>query len=79
MLSHSIFFWVKDEYGISKERADCYVGQDQLDSLKSYYIEMIGKESGERIFERTMWYCSASDGWVVIGNGAAGLFDIATE
>ena len=79
IMFHAPYHLVKDEYGISKERADCNVGQDQLDSLKSYYIEMIGEESGERIFERTMWYCSSSDGWVVVGDGAAKLFNIATE
>jgi hypothetical protein len=26
-----------------------------------------------------MWYCSAEDGWVVTGGGAAELYGIATE
>ena len=47
--------------------------------LKNYYVEMTDKDTGERLFERTMWYCSASDGWVVTGGAAAELYGIDTE
>ena len=40
---------------------------------------MLGDEAGKRIFDRTMWYCSAEDGWIVTGGNAAKLFEIATE
>ena len=42
-------------------------------------LEMMSDEVGDRLFERTMWYCSAEDGWVVKGDSAAELFGIATE
>jgi hypothetical protein len=50
-----------------------------LEELERYYISMTDKEIGERLFERTMWYCSASDGWVITGGAAAELYGIATE
>ena len=42
-------------------------------------LEMMSDEVGDRLFERTMWYCSAEDGWVVKGGSAAELSGIATE
>jgi len=45
----------------------------------NFYVAMTDKEVGERLFERTLWYCSAEDGWVVTGGSAAELYGIATE
>ena len=50
-----------------------------LTELNAYYREMTDAETGNRLFERTMWYCSADDGWVVKGASAAELYGIATE
>ena len=58
---------------------DCDVGKDTLEEMKNYYIEMTDPISGERLFERTMWYCSAEDGWTVSGAPAAKLYKIAVE
>ena len=55
------------------------VGEEALAELRAYYQEMTGAETGDRLFERTMWYCSADDGWVVKGASAAELYGIATE
>lgn len=77
ILFHAPYFSGKNEYG--KRDIDCEVGQDSLDELKSYYRNITDPETGDRLFERTMWYCSAEDGWVVTGGAAAELYGIATE
>jgi ATP-dependent protease ClpP protease subunit len=77
IMFHAPYFSGKNEYG--EKDIDCDVGEESLTELKDYYISMTDKETGERLFERTMWYCSADDGWVVTGGAAAELFGIATE
>ena len=77
IMFHAPYFSGKNEYG--EKDIDCDVGEESLDELKDYYISMTDKETGERLFERTMWYCSAKDGWVVTGGAAAELYGIATE
>ena len=44
--------------------------------LKSYYKEMLGDEVAETIFDRTMSYCSQSDGWMLTGNDAGLLYGL---
>lgn len=39
-------------------------------NLKSYYIKMLGNESGTRLFDRTMAYCSSTDGWLINADAA---------
>jgi len=58
---------------------ECTKDKTLLDELEAYYIEMIGLNDGKRIFDRTMWYCSTEDGWVVTGGNAAKLYGIATQ
>lgn len=77
IMFHAPYFSGKNKYG--EKDIDCDVGEESLNELKDYYIEMTDKETGERLFERTMWYCSANDGWVVTGGAAAELYGIATE
>ena len=77
IMFHAPYFSGKNEYG--EKDIDCDVGEESLDELKDYYVSMTDKETGERLFERTMWYCSADDGWVVTGGAAAELYGIATE
>ena len=77
IMFHAPYFSGKNEYG--EKDIDCNVGEESLNELKDYYISMTNKETGERLFERTMWYCSADDGWVVTGGAAAELYGIATE
>lgn len=77
IMFHAPYFSGKNEYG--ERDIDCDVGEESLSELKDYYISMTDKETGERLFERTMWYCSANDGWVVTGGAAAELYGIATE
>lgn len=63
----------------SASAPNCNIGKNQLVKLKDYYIKMVGKDSGERLYDRTMWYCSASDGWTISGPNAARLYQIATN
>lgn len=59
--------------------ANCDVGSETTSELLEYYQEMTSEEQGERLFDRTMSYCSAEDGWVLKGSAAAELFGVATE
>ena len=77
IMFHAPYFSGRSEYG--EKDIDCNVGEESLNELMGYYISMTDKETGERLFERTMWYCSADDGWVVTGGAAAELYGIATE
>ena len=77
IMYHAPYFSGENVYG--KRDIDCEVGEDALNELNAYYREMTDAETGDRLFERTMWYCSAEDGWVVTGGSAAELFGIATE
>ena len=43
--------------------------------LKKYYRKMIGKQDGDRLYDRTMRYCSKTDGWAV-NEDAALLYGI---
>lgn len=74
---HAPYFSGRNEYG--KIDVDCDVGDEALAELRAYYQKMTDDETGERLFERTMWYCSADDGWIVTGGAAAELYGIATE
>lgn len=62
-----------------KERITCDLPKDELQALNDYYSSMTSVEVGDRLFERTMWYCSADNGWTVTGGNAAKLYGIATE
>jgi hypothetical protein len=77
VMYHAPYFSGENVYG--KRDIDCDVGEEALNELNAYYREMTDTETGDRLFERTMWYCSAEDGWVVRGGSAAELFGIATE
>ena len=77
IMYHAPYFTGENEYG--KKDINCDVGQEALEELNSYYREVTDDATGDRLFERTMWYCSAEDGWVVKGGAAAELYGIATE
>ncbi|MDB4155714.1 hypothetical protein N9790_04705 [Gammaproteobacteria bacterium] len=59
--------------------ADCDLGSETTTELLNYYQEMTSKEQGERLFDRTMNYCSTQDGWVLRGSASAELFGVATK
>lgn len=77
IMFHAPYFSGKNAYGV--KIIDCDIPEPDLKILNNYYAEMVGKEAGDRLYERTIWYCSAEDGWVVTGGSAAELYDIATE
>ena len=62
-----------------KRDPDCNVGARKLSEMNDYYVEMTDSEVGARIFDRTMWYCSAEDGWTITGGSAAQLYGLATD
>ena len=77
IMFHAPYFNGKNEYG--ERDINCDVGDQALEELKQYYVDMTDNDTGERLFDRTMWYCSADDGWVVTGGAAAELYGIATQ
>jgi ATP-dependent protease ClpP protease subunit len=58
--------------------ANCDVPEELLDDLLSYYKEITDEETGDRLFDRTLSYCSSKDGWLIKGENAAKLFGIVT-
>lgn len=77
ILFHAPYYNKKNELG--KVIIDCNAEESMLNDLRDYYSEMTSSEVGERLFERTMWYCSAENGWTITGGDAAELFGISTE
>ena len=62
-----------------KERITCDLPKEELQALNDYYSSMTTVEVGDRLYERTMWYCSAENGWTIKGAAAAELYGIATD
>lgn len=77
VMFHAPYFEGKNEYG--RRDVDCEIGEEPLKELRDFYTTMTTEEIGDRLFERTMWYCSASDGWMIKGGAAAELYGIATQ
>jgi len=71
LLFHAPYLDLKDE-GIK-----CSIRSKQK-QLNNYYIEMIGKENGDIIFDRTMDYCDKNSGWE-INSDAARIFGVTTR
>ena len=63
---------------MGEEDPDCDVETATLNGLQDYYVEMTDKETGGRLFERTMWYCSTDNGWTITGGDAADLYGIGS-
>lgn len=77
ILFHAPYYQQRNKLG--ETVANCVVPQEILEELNDYYVEMVGQSAGDRLFDRTMSYCTASDGWVITGLSAAKLFKIATR
>ena len=71
--------YLPDLNALGERVANCEVGGETTVELLDYYQEMTSPEQGERLFDRTMSYCSAEDGWVLRGSAAAELFGVATQ
>ena len=52
--------------------------RSQAKYLKSYYAEMVSKQVGNTLFDRTMSYCGSNEGWA-INSGAASAYGIVTD
>jgi len=50
----------------------------QVAGLLKYYKQMLGNKEGSYLLERTMSYCSATEGWT-LNSGGAELFNIVTD
>ena len=72
ILFHSPYYTSDD----ASPEINCDIGAEVKDELNSYYNQMIGETNGNRIFERTMWYCDKSNGWTIKGNEGAALYGI---
>ena len=74
---HSPYIRLGKGYNSNENSISCNIPEEMKNELDSYYSKMLGNEIGSRLYERTMWYCSSSDGWVVKGSSAALLYGIA--
>ncbi len=59
--------------------ANCDIGTEASKRLLEYYQEMTSIEQGSRLMDRTLSYCSATDGWLLKGYPSAELFGVATN
>ena len=62
---------------MGKERITCDLPKEECQALNDYYSGMTSVDVGDRLYERTMWYCSAQNGWTIKGGAAAELYGIA--
>lgn len=60
--------------GVGIDRTD----RGQVGELKNYFNDKLGSQNGTYLHERTMSYCSKSDGWTLNAD-AAKLFGITTQ
>ena len=49
--------------------------KSQMQDLKTYFKRMLGSSTGNLLFDRTMSYCSRSNGWI-INKDAANIYNI---
>jgi ATP-dependent protease ClpP protease subunit len=49
--------------------------KSEAQALKNHYRQMIARDSADKLFERTMDYCSSRDGWT-LDQGAANIFGL---
>lgn len=62
-----------------RDKITCKLPKEELQGLNDYYNKMTSIEVGDRLFERTMSYCSTENGWTIKGGPAAQLYEIATH
>ena len=70
LLFHAPYTKQINQYG--KVGINC---QSNNQNLEQYYMEMLGSGDGDFLYQRTMDFCSARDGWK-INRGASRLFGI---
>ena len=62
-----------------RTKISCELPKELLKLLNKYYQDMTDIDVGDRLFDRTMWYCSSEHGWTIKGGAAAELYGIATH
>jgi ATP-dependent protease ClpP protease subunit len=74
LIFHSPYIKI-NEYGVDKIK--CADRRDANDLLK-YYKEMLPSNAADKLFERTMDYCSQEAGWT-LDAGAASFFNVTSN
>lgn len=64
---------------LGEESADCDLETKDSIELLNYYQRMTDRERGKRLMDRTLSYCSSSDGWVLQGGASSRLFGVSTQ
>lgn len=64
-------------YGANSTSIDCS-DRGQVADLKNYYFKMLGANDGKFLLDRTLAYCSQTEGWS-INRDAARLFGLITR
>jgi hypothetical protein len=64
-------------YRAGRYSIDCS-DRGQVRALRNYYEDQLGESDGEFLLDRTMSYCSSTDGWTLNADGAS-LFNITTR
>ena len=72
LMFHAPYTYNKKYYGIGEPDIACDAKDDEL---RNYMVKMLNPVDGNFLYERTMSYCSTSDGWS-LNKDAAELFNI---
>lgn len=76
-MEHNGLLVFHSPYLVSGIGIDC-ADRGQVDVLKNYFVGKLGPRNGEYLHQRTMSYCSRSEGWTLNAD-AAKLFGITTH
>ena len=72
LMFHAPYRYKSKYYGIGRADIACNAKDDEL---RNYMVKMLNSKDGNFLYERTMSYCSISDGWS-LNKDAAELFNI---
>jgi hypothetical protein len=72
LVFHAPYINTKDAYGFDSIKCS---DRNSASNLRNYYQKMIPSENANILYDRTMDYCSKSDGWT-LDSGAAKFFGI---
>jgi hypothetical protein len=72
LIFHAPYIQTKDAYGLDSIKCS---DRNTAITLKNYYQKMLNSENANILYERTMDFCSKSEGWT-IDAGAAKFFGI---
>ena len=75
LMFHAPYRYKSEYFGTGRPDIACNARDDEM---KNYMIKMLNTEDGIFLYERTMSYCSISDGWS-LNKDAAEVFNLLTE